>query len=278
MNPTVSLAEHVFPGARLFAGCAYVENGVPKQRLDLYLPPGPGPFPVVAWIHGGGWHSGDKQPEGERFARTFVDEGIALAAIAYRLTPAAPFPAQIEDCDAALAWLRKHASSLGLDARRVGLFGHSAGAHLCALMAVSGGRGTCVNDGAAVQAAVCWSPPCDLDRVRGEWPETTFPWNPKDPFCRTFFPGGSYDTEVARAASPASHVHGDAPPMLVVHGLQDSVVPAGQAIRFVEALRGAGARASFRGEEVKGHDVIEDALVAEAARFFKAELWTGGTD
>lgn len=246
-----------------------------NRTLDLYVPAGDGPFPLIVWIHGGGWHSGDKQPEGARLAATFLPHGFAVATVAYRLTTEAPFPAQIEDCDRALAWLRHHANECRIDPERVGLIGHSAGAHLCALMAVVGGRGVWDGVRQRVQAAVCWSPPCDLDRERGAWPQSMFAWNPEDKFSRTFFPGGSYDAEFARKASPASHIHGGVPPLLVVHGDQDAVVPMGQARAFAEQLNELGAEVEFRAATGRSHDVMEPETEAEALRFFKRVLLAG---
>lgn len=246
-----------------------------SRTLDLYVPAGDGPFPLIMWVHGGGWHSGDKQPEGARLAATFLPHGFAVATVAYRLTPEAPFPAQVEDCDLALAWLRRHAAACRIDPARVGLIGHSAGAHLCALMAVVGGRGVWEGVRQPVQAVVCWSPPCDLDRERGAWPRNMFVWNPQDKFSQTFFPGGLYHAEFARRASPASHVHGDVPPLLVVHGDQDTVVPIGQARAFRDRLKELGVNAEFRTATGRGHDVMEEETEAEALRFFKRVIQAG---
>lgn len=233
--------------------------------LDLLVPEGDGPFPVAVWIHGGGWHSGSRQPEGDLLAGRFLPRGIALAAIDYRLTPTAPFPAQLDDCKAALAWLRANAARFSIDTERIGLLGHSAGAHLCMLLAVT-------DHDQWIKAAVCWSPPCDLDRVRGEWPPTTFAWNPNDPFCRTFFPGGRYDDGFAREASPTTHLHGAMPPMLVVHGERDTVVPFAQAARFAELGRAAGSDVTFRVAPDRGHDTMGDETEAEALAFFEETL------
>lgn len=239
-----------------------------SHTLDLHLPAGDGPFPLVLWIHGGGWHSCGKQPEGERIARRFAPAGFALAAINYRLTPDAPFPAQIKDCHRALRWLRQHAATHHLDASRVGVLGHSAGAHLAALVAAGVGA----TDPEPVQAAVCWSPPCDLDRKRGAWPGDTFVWNPDDRFTRTFFPGGAYDEDFARSASPASHAHADMPPILLVHGGADTVVPPGQTIVFADNLRSLGVPATLRIDPQATHDLLDEHLIEEALRFFLGVL------
>lgn len=271
--------------ARLPAGSttvldqAYVEGAKPgsrpdsKQTLDLYVPAGKGPFPVVLWIHGGGWHGGDKEG-GAGLALQFVPAGFALASVDYRYTYDAAFPAQIEDCNAALVWLRKHAEQYHLDADLVGVAGHSAGAHLAALMAVTGDGPQYTRDNVSVrvQAAVCWAGPFDLDRVRGQWPTNMFAWNPKDPFNQTFFPGGAYDEDFARKASPVSYIHAGVPPMLIVHGGKDTVVPLGQASAFAASAEKAGAKVTFRVDPDHGHDVMNDAATKEAIAFFKRTI------
>ena len=99
--------------------------------LDLYFPEKfSGPLPVIVWIHGGGWSRGRK----ERCpAVALVNDGYVIASIDYRLTSTAPFPAQIEDCKAAVRWLRANASQYSLDPDHIGVWGHSAGGHLAAL-------------------------------------------------------------------------------------------------------------------------------------------------
>jgi acetyl esterase/lipase len=244
------------------------------QTLDLYVPAGKGPYPLIIWIHGGGWHGGDKDMSGASLARDFIPDGFALASLDYRFTYDAAFPAQIEDCNAALIWLRQHAGQYQLDPDRVGVVGHSAGAHLAALMATTGDgtRFSKSADSVRVQAAVCWSGPFDLDRERGRWPTNMFAWNPRDPFTRTFFPGGVYDQEFARQASPASYIHAGIPPMLMVNGGKDNVVPLGQASVFADSLKQAGVDVTFRIDPEHGHDTMNAAATKEAIQFFQRTL------
>ncbi|MFZ4601115.1 MAG: alpha/beta hydrolase fold domain-containing protein [Caulobacterales bacterium] len=106
------------------------------QSLDLYGAPGQG-RPILAFIHGGGWRIGDKAnpPAGADKARVFTERGYLYASLNYRLSPAVRHPAHIEDVAAAIAWLFANAKAQGGDPSRIVVMGHSAGAHLAALVA-----------------------------------------------------------------------------------------------------------------------------------------------
>jgi len=125
-------------GVRMERDLAYVEGGDESQKLDLYLPeqPAAGPLPLIVHIHGGGWRGGSKFPCP---FLVLVNRGYAVASIEYRFSQKAVFPAQIQDCQAAIRWLRGHAGKYGLDAEKVGVIGGSAGGHLSALVGTAGG-------------------------------------------------------------------------------------------------------------------------------------------
>ena len=115
----------------------YVENGHARNKLDLYLPKdAKGPLPVVVWVHGGAWRAGSK--DGCR-AAWLTGKGYAVASINYRLSQHAVFPAQIEDCKAAIRWLRANAGKYHFDPDHIGVWGESAGGHLVALLGTTGG-------------------------------------------------------------------------------------------------------------------------------------------
>lgn len=246
-----------------------------SQTLDVYAPPGEGPFPLIFWIHGGGWHSGDKLESGVHLALKFVPKGFALASVNYRLTGDSPFPAQIEDCNAALAYLRRNAASYRIDRYRIGTLGHSAGAHLAALMACTGNERRFSSGPQApirVQATVCWAIPADLDRDRGKWPATSMMYNPASAPLWGFFPDRRYDGEFARMASPASYVHEDVPPVHIVHGQKDDLVPPGQARAFAKSLKRAGVPVTLRVVSDRGHDVMNEESIDESIGFFTSTL------
>ena len=146
---------------------AAIERDLPYKRiggetltLDLYRPEKiSGPLPVIIWIHGGGWNRGRK----ERCpAVALVDDGFAVASVDYRLSSVAPFPAQIQDCKAAVRWLRANASTYHLDPDNVGVWGNSAGGHLAALLGTSGGVSELEGDGDNMQYSSRVQAVCDV--------------------------------------------------------------------------------------------------------------------
>ena len=106
-----------------------------KHKLDLYLPAVKAKFPVLFFVHGGGWRTGDRSLY-RRIGNRFAKEGIGVVIPSYRLAPASPPPAQIEDVAAAFAWTLKHVAEYGGDPGRIFVAGHSAGGHLVSLLAL----------------------------------------------------------------------------------------------------------------------------------------------
>jgi acetyl esterase/lipase len=122
-------------GVEVRKDLAYIDDGQPKHKLDLYLPKGAKNFRVLLFVHGGAWHSGDRSHYGaigDRFARA----GIGVAIPSYRLMPQNPHPAQIEDAAAAFSWVQRNIGQFGGDPSRIYVAGHSAGGHLVSLLAL----------------------------------------------------------------------------------------------------------------------------------------------
>jgi acetyl esterase/lipase len=111
----------------------YVDSGDPLQKLDVYAPPGAKNFPVVVWIHGGGWHEGDKAEVKEKPA-AFAKKGIVFVSVNYRLWPKVEMGDIIRDCAKSVHWVHEHVAAQGGDPQRLFIMGHSAGAQLAAIL------------------------------------------------------------------------------------------------------------------------------------------------
>ena len=153
-------------GTKVERDLAYGPNGE-RNKLDLYLPPkADSPLPLIIWVHGGAWLGGSKAGGGS--ALRMLGRGYAVASINYRLSNQAKFPAQIEDCKAAVRFLRANAKKYNLDPDRFGAWGASAGGHLVALLGTTGDVKELEGDGrnkevsSRVQAVCDWFGPTDL--------------------------------------------------------------------------------------------------------------------
>src|SRR6478735_7985751 len=208
-------------------------EGYRPLSLDLRTPDAEA-APLVVFLHGGGWLRGSRKvfTPGISDAQSFdriVAAGFAVASCEYRLSGEARFPAQLDDVDAALAWLHEHAADHGVDASRIVLWGVSAGATLAAL------TGLRRDD---VRGVVDWFGPADLfamaDHDLGEPPAETRE-------ARWLGAPAAEAPDVARRASPALQVHPGAPPFHIAHGTDDAHVPVSQSAALASALRDVGA-------------------------------------
>ncbi|WP_433061201.1 alpha/beta hydrolase fold domain-containing protein [Dactylosporangium sp. CS-033363] len=215
--------------------------GYRPLMLDLHVPPGDGPFPVVLWVHGGGWMTGSRiWTVDQQFHERMVARGYAVADVDYRLASEATYPAPQADIEAAVRWLRHHAADLRIDPGRFAVLGESAGGQLAAIAALTGTGDT------AIQAAILWYGPADLSHLRDE----------DDPFTNlaVLFGGPLRErASVARMASPLYNIRADGPPFLLVHGTEDDIVPFPEAVGFAEALRAEGIRCDVLPVDGAGH-------------------------
>ena len=233
------------------AGSVTVEENVPfatvngsQLHLDVYQPvqQGSGLRPAVILIHGGGWTDFDKSTMrgmGQFLARS----GLVAFSVDYRLFNGKDnlWPAQLDDVQRAVRWVRANAAKYGVSPDHLGAFGHSAGAQLAALLGMEDTRDN--SDPALakypsrVQAVVDVSGPTDFTTESGA--EDTA-------FLARFF-GGDYAKrpEVWRDASPADHVSKQDASFLIVHGTRDDNVPIAQAQELFEKLQAAGVPVAF---------------------------------
>ena len=237
---------------RTIEDVVYAKVGDRELHMDLALPkeqPSK-PLPAIVWIHGGGWQSGSHK---QNKAAKFVGSGYVAASVEYRLTGEAAFPAQIQDCKAAIRYLRANAKTYGIDPDHIGVWGGSAGGHLVALMgttndlkALEGNYGS-VGVSSRVQAVCDFFGPTDLTSPASV--------NLREPGPVAKFLGGPREQkmEVARMASPMHHITKDAAPTLIVHGDKDPLIPMAQSEMFYDALRRIGVPTAFIKVKNAGH-------------------------
>lgn len=245
--------------------------------MDIHYPDTGGPtWPVVVYIHGGGWRQGSNK---NAPTRKLLPAGFVVACITYRFSNEVIFPAQIHDCKGAVRFLRAHADELKLDTERLGVWGHSAGGHLAALLGTTAGSkehegqtGGNLEYSSAVQAVADYFGPSDFLALAG--PEAKIDHMREDsPESRLLGGPATSRPELARLASPAEFVSPDAPPFLIVHGNQDRLVPLDQSRRLHEALQSAGVESRLIVVENGGHGGWPDERPdADMARFFMKTL------
>jgi acetyl esterase/lipase len=252
---------------------AYVPEGHARQTLDLYLPSVGGRFPLIVWIHGGAFRAGSKS---DGVPVQYVASGYAVASINYRLSQHAIFPAQIEDCKAAVRWLRANAERFNLNPRRFCAWGPSAGGHLSAMLGTSANEkhfdvGDHLSFSSAVQAVVDYFGPTDFLQMDAHRPPDGMVHDAPDSPESQLVGGPIQDhpDRVARA-NPTSYVTPDAPPFLIVHGYQDPLVPHHQSVLLTLALAHAGVPVTFYTVKGGGHGGFTDPKVPELTSQFIA--------
>lgn len=246
--------EYLNSGYRKFFDLAYDEKSE-DQKIDLWLPDVPvkGPYPVVMYFHGGGFRAGAKRENQSEPVLRALEQGYAVADVDYRKSGEAIFPAMLLDAKAAVRFLRANAEKYDLDSSRIAAWGASAGGWIVSMLGVtanmtefSEGDRAYPDQSDAVQAVVDWCGPCgnfllmDSDFEPGVVSEENH--TTADSSEGLFM--GSCLTEIpdlCRLAAPVTHVHADMPPVLIVHGASDQVVPVKQSQRFCqEIMRLAG--------------------------------------
>jgi acetyl esterase/lipase len=200
-------------------------NGV-AEKMDVYYPRnmGDGPLPVAVHIHGGGFMGGNRNT-GFIDVQELLGRGYVVATIGYRLAPAYQWPAMIYDSKCAIRHLRANAAMYGIDPKRIGVYGHSAGATLAALVGLADASagfdvGEHLDVSSRVQAVV------DLSG------DTYFPGRYSAGHAENMnaiFGATSIDDSVLIRASPITYDSPDDPPFLIIHGEQDELVPVAQS-------------------------------------------------
>lgn len=217
-------------------------------RLDLYLAQKQS-GPLIVYVHGGAWRSGSKSemPLGQ-----LVKEGCPVAAVDYRLSTVAKFPAQAHDIKAAIRYLRGNAKKLRLDASRIVIAGSSAGGHLAALVGVSNGDkrlegdlGDYTDQSSDVQGIISFFGASDLTTILSQ--STPHGLSVRTPALELLLGGlPEANEELAKLASPVFHVDKNDPPLLLLHGDRDPQMPINQAHQLQGAYEAVKARVQFK--------------------------------
>jgi len=264
-----------------YSNLDYGGSGNVRQMLDIYLPSlGNGPFPIVVWIHGGGWMSGSKSNVNGIY---LLNHGFAIVSINYRLTGEAIFPAQIHDCKGAIRWLRANAHKYNLDPNKIGVFGSSAGGHLVALLGTSegvenleGNVGGNLSYSSKVQAVCDWYGPSNFVTIVN-YPSGIDHSLATSPEGRLI--GGAIKDNIdkAIAASPITYVSSDDPPFLIMHGTADMTVPFHQSVELDSAFKKINHDVLFIPQIGAGHGsgaFDSDSTKNRIINFFKRTLLT----
>jgi acetyl esterase/lipase len=240
--------DRIAGGARGAEPKALASTGADAARKVVVWGPAEaaqGPRPVLLFVHGGSWRSGD--PEDYGFvARTFVAEGFVVVLAGYRLVPGGEYPAMVEDTAAAVRWTHENIARYGGDPDRIVLAGHSAGAYNVAMVALE--RRWLAEAGVperAIAGVIGLAGPYDFYPFDSDSSKAAF--------------GASPDPE---ATQPVNHVRGDAPPFLLVHGTQDTLVKPRNSRELARRIEAAGGMAGTLFLEGANHN---DPLLALAA-------------
>lgn len=249
------------------------------HQISIYTPPASNSkSPLIIYVHGGSWLS---RPKGApAWVSNFVKSGFAVAVVHYRLSSEGIFPAQIEDLNTCLRWIKTNATKFNIDASRIGLWGTSAGGHLVSLM------GTSANNAALdlglgdksisknVQAVCDFCGPSDLVTL-GSQMQPGQEWDTVSPIAPlSLLLGGQATTRSALAlqASPTTYVAANNPPFLIVHGAADTIVPTSQSQELADKLKAAGVPTELYVLPGTGHDIEKGANIEIARQFFIKHL------
>jgi acetyl esterase/lipase len=260
-------------GTIIHRDIAYITNGHPRQKLDLYLPKGAENPPLMILIHGGAFREGDKRDEN---AAQWLTVGYAVASLNYRFSGDAVFPAQIEDVKTAVRWLRANAKRYGYDPDRFGARGSSAGGYLVTMLGTTGGTtkfdvGEHPGVSSRVQAVADRYGPTDfLQMDAHRLPGGPVNNTPDSPASELI--GGNIvdNRDKVEKANPINYVTKDCPPFIIIHGDSDPLVPHHQSELLVAALEEVGIPVTLYTVKGGGHGGFDDPNAEVIVREFFA--------
>ncbi|MBI3240737.1 MAG: alpha/beta hydrolase [Chloroflexi bacterium] len=256
-------------GDKFYAEYQYIAKDVaygsqPRQKLDVYQPDPASPdrtdlgYPVLVYVYGGSWNSGNKELYAP-VAQRLLPEGVIVVVPDYRIYPEGKYREQTDDVAAALSWVLENIRDYGGDPARVALGGQSAGAHLTALalldeqwLAKYGHSSAEVCGYYGISGVYDINAQMDFERSKGG----------TAPIMTAVMEGPANFT----AASPATYVRPDLPPALLIHGDADETVPISMSENFQAKLESAGVQSEFVVYPGAGHSgLLFDALASNPA-------------
>lgn len=228
--------QDIFPkGTTFINNVPYAGDTLKKHQLDIYLPPVvKSNYPLIVWIHGGGWKMNDKYSDMSYMAQTlkgFMDKGYAVASINYRYSTDVPFPGQIQDCNQAVEFLYQNAAKYKLDRERIAVIGFSAGGHLASLMGLSNNSNIkeFYHDGKKpgfrIKLVLDFYGPSDLLSLK----ESTVNVSP-NPITQLLGAPIVDRPDLGKIASPVTYIDKNDPPFLIVQGEKDEAVEYMQSV------------------------------------------------
>lgn len=268
-----------YHSAQQFGDLTYAQASA-KERLDLKIPEGSKPVPLVIIVHGGDWQGGDKGLPEVDATRQLLQAGYAVATVNYRLTSEAIWPGAVQDVKAAIRWLRAHAQQYYLDQNHFAIWGASSGGYLAAAAGITGNVRTVFDDpnlidpsiSSAVQAVIVWAAPVDflsLD-AQAKAAGCLYQGHGKSDSAESRWLGGALDTSKTKASKADLLTYipyaRNVPPFQIVHGAADCAIPPAQSKNLDKALRQAGDTSTL--VIVKGQDPA-------TAKFNKTQIRTG---
>jgi acetyl esterase/lipase len=261
------------PAVKVSKDVLFDTLGDTRLYLDVAVPEGDGPFPCVVMFHGGAWSMGSRKDLSSVIEMVAAKGYVAVTA-SYRLAPKHQFPAQIQDARSAIRFVRAKAKDYKIDTDRIGTAGFSAGGHLALLLGLAGkvegwDAGSNLDTSCKVKCVVDFFGPADL-ALYGKSPglEDAYMVPVFGKQCKT-------DPEIYKKASPVTYVTKDAPPVLILHGTFDLVVPIVHSEALHKKLKDAGATSELIPVRGGGHGWEGKTLARtteDALKFFETHL------
>ena len=255
----------------------YARVGEHILQLDLHMPKEANP-PLIVFVHGGAWRGGSKA---DVPIAKLLDHGFAIASVDYRLSPEAPFPAQVHDIKAAIRYLRAKSELYQINTKNIAICGSSTGGHLAALVGVTNGHaelegkvGEHLDQSSDVQCIISLFGASNLQTILAQ--STEFGLKMRVPALQLLLGGTPTEKpDLAKLASPVAHLDKHDPPLLLIHGDADPQMPPEQSQELAKAYETQGLTVQLillPGSKHGGREFFDDERTRIMADFLKAHL------